>query len=147
MPTHFPSALPLLHTLVLAATKKTTGSPFGLVFILIIFGVVAYLFIRPQRRRQREMASQQRSIQVGDEVVTAAGIVGRVKSMTDERVVIEVAPGSTMEIVRRAIGQRVWQPETPPPWGGPTGGQWNFPASSDDPDKHEPPPDGTGGPA
>jgi len=144
MPTQIASALPVLHALFFAATKKTSGSPiFLFVFILIILGI--FLFIRPQRKRQREMMAQQRAVSVGDEVVTAAGIVGRVKSMTDDRVLIEIAPGSTMEIVRRAIGQVIVQPETPA-WGGSTGGQWNFPASTDNPDDHgKSPTDGTGG--
>jgi preprotein translocase subunit YajC len=146
MPTQIASALPVLQALVFAKAKTTNGSILPLfIFILVIGGI--FLFIRPQRKRQREMMAQQRAVSVGDEVVTSAGIVGRVKSMTEDRVLIEIAPGSTMEIVRRAIGQVIVQPETPA-WGGSTGGQWNFPASTDNPDDTgNSPKDGTGGPA
>jgi preprotein translocase subunit YajC len=147
MPTEMINALPVLHALVFAATAKKTSSSGILLFLLLILAVGAFLFIRPQRRRQRDMAAQQRAISVGDEVITAAGIVGRVQSMNDDRVLIEVAPGTSIEIVRRAIGQRVI-PRDAPPWGGPSGGQWNFPASSDGPDHHDEPPTGnTGGSA
>ncbi len=139
------SATPVLYALVFAkaATKSTSSSGIFL-FLLLIVAVGAFLFIRPQRRRQRDLMAQQRAISVGDEVVTAAGIVGRVQSMTDDRVRIEVAPGTTIEIVRRAIGQRVIPPQAPP-WGGPTGGQWNFPSSSGNPDPHDEPPTESGG--
>lgn len=53
----------------------------------------------------------QKQVSVGDEVVTSSGIIGTVRAMNDERVMIEIAPGTTVEIVRRVIGQRV--PQTP----------------------------------
>ncbi|HXZ82700.1 MAG TPA: preprotein translocase subunit YajC [Acidimicrobiales bacterium] len=144
MPMQMVSVLPVLHALIFAkAATKTNNS--GLVFfLLLIVAVALFFFVRPQRRRQRDLAAQQRAISVGDEVVTAAGIVGRVQSMTDERVRLEVAPGTTIEVVRRMIGQRIVPPEAPT-WGGPTGGQWNFPSSSDDPDHHDEPPTGNPG--
>ena len=144
MPMQMVRALPVLHALVFAAAKKSTNGSSIFIFLLLILAAGAFLFIRPQRRRQKDLMAQQRAISVGDEVITAAGIVGRVQSMTDDRVRIEVAPNTTIEIVRRAIGQRVIPPVAPS-WGGPTGGQWNFPAS-DDPNHHdEPPTENTGG--
>jgi preprotein translocase subunit YajC len=139
------SAFPVLHALVFAkAAAKTSSGSSIFIFLLLILAVGAFLFIRPQRRRQRDLQAQQRSISVGDEVITAAGIVGRVQSMSDDRVQIEVAPGTTIEVVRRAIGQRVIPPQAPP-WGGPTGGQWNFPSSGDSDHHDEPPPENAGG--
>jgi preprotein translocase subunit YajC len=140
MPMQIVSAPFVLHALVFAATAKSKSSSSGILFfLLLIVAVGLFFFVRPQRRRQRELQMQQRAVSVGDEVITAAGIVGRVQSMTDDRVRIEVAPGTTIEVVRRMIGQRVVPPQAPT-WEGPTGGQWNFPSSSDDPGHHDEPP-------
>lgn len=143
MPIQIASALPALHALLFAAAAKNTNGSSVFVFLLLVLAVGAFLFIRPQRRRQRDLLAQQRAISVGDEVITAAGIVGRVQSMSDDRVRIEVAPGTTIEIVRRAIGQRV----TPPPsaWGGPSGGQWDIPSSPGGPEHPGEPPTGNQG--
>jgi preprotein translocase subunit YajC len=90
-------------------TKSTSSDAF--LFILLILAVGAFLFMRPQRRRQREQQAMQKAVSVGDEVVTSSGIVGTVRAMNDDRVLVEIAPGTTVEIVRRAVGQRV--PQTP----------------------------------
>lgn len=102
--------LPALHGLiVLAASKKKTSSSSSsaFLFILLILAVGAFLFMRPQRRRQREQQAMQKAISVGDEVITSSGIVGTVRAMNDDRVLVEIAPGTTVEIVRRAVGTRV----------------------------------------
>jgi len=132
-------AVPALHAALFAATKKSSSGSSGFLFILLILAVGAFLFIRPQRRRQKEQMAMQKAIEPGDEVVTSSGIVGRVQSMTDDRVRVEVAPGTTVEIVRRAIGQRV----TPPAWDqqpSSGGGQWNLPDSGPTQSSSENPP-------
>jgi preprotein translocase subunit YajC len=107
--------LPALHSLIVltakSGSKKSSSGDATFLFILLILAVGAFLFMRPQRRRQREQQQVQRAISVGDEVVTSSGIVGTVRAMNDDRVLVEIAPGTTVEIVRRAIGNRV--PQTP----------------------------------
>ena len=58
-------------------------------------------------RRQREMRQMQSSLSVGDEVMLTSGIYGVVRSLDDERVRVEVAPGAVIEVARGAVGQRV----------------------------------------
>jgi preprotein translocase subunit YajC len=103
----------LLHTpagltgAVLAATKaKTSSNPTFLIIIVVLLGVYL-LWLRPQRKRQQAAAMSQRQAEVGDEVVTAAGIYGKVLAFDGDRASVEIAPGTTIEIARRALGQRV----------------------------------------
>ncbi len=120
------SAHGLLHGLLLATSTTTapkrssSGSSFFLILIVLALG--AYLWMRPQRKRMRAQQQAQKNIQVGDRVITAAGIVGRVTSMNDDRVALEIAPGTTIEVVRRALGTRIEEPtggfEVPGPGGG-----------------------------
>jgi len=66
------------------------------------------LLIRPQQRRQRELASMQSSLGVGDEVVLTSGVYGTIRSLDDEGGArIEIADGVTIRVVRAAIGQVV----------------------------------------
>ena len=99
-------AHPALTGLVLAATKKSSGSPVFFILIVVMLGVYL-LWLRPQRRRQQAAAQSQRQADVGDEVVTSAGIYGRVVAIDGDRVSVEVAPGMTIDIARRALGQRI----------------------------------------
>jgi preprotein translocase subunit YajC len=82
-------------------------------FILLAL-VFWLLLIRPQRKRQLAMMETQRSVQVGDEVVLGAGIVGRVAGESEEYLQLEVAPGVAMKVARAAV-VRVILPEEPEP--------------------------------
>ena len=75
---------------------------------LVAIGLLFWLLlIRPQSRRQREVRQMQASLAVGDEVMLTAGIYGVLRSLEDERVRVEIAPGTEIEIARGAVGQRV----------------------------------------
>jgi preprotein translocase subunit YajC len=86
------------------------GSPtaslliFALPVLLIVFMVIS------QRRRQREAQSLQAGLSVGDEVCTTSGLFGRVTSLEDNVVTLEVAPGVTLRFDRRAIGLKTPAP-------------------------------------
>ncbi len=93
---------------VLAATtpKKSTGSPVFLILIVVMVGVYL-LWLRPQRKRQQAQMRDRQQAEVGDEVVTSAGIYGKVVAIDGDRVSVEIAPGTTIEIAKRAMGQRI----------------------------------------
>ena len=95
----------------LLAQDSTAANPYSSLIFLALMGVVFYfLIIRPQRKRmkaQQEMAS---SLQIGHEVRTIGGIHGRVVSMDEESVVLEVEQGR-IRVARRAIGNRVGSDE------------------------------------
>lgn len=72
-----------------------------LVGILLLFWLV---LIRPQQRRNRELRAMQHSLKVGDEVILTSGIIGTIRSLADDEVGLEVAPGMTLRIARGAVG-------------------------------------------
>ena len=57
--------------------------------LLIMFALLYFIAIKPQKKREREMKDMQESLQVGDEIVTGGGIVGIVVRTGDDTVVIE----------------------------------------------------------
>lgn len=106
-----PHALATLDLFAAAAKKSSGGSSVFLIFIIIIAGVYL-LFIAPQRRKQRAKMNEQRTFEVGDEVVTSGGIYGRVASSEGERVALDIADGVVIDIARTAVARRV-EPTAP----------------------------------
>ena len=84
----------------------------GYVIILIaVFGLMWLLLIRPQRRRQLAQARMQDEVNVGYDVLTAGGIHGTVREIDGEIVHVEIAPGTTVRLDRRAVAAVAQEPE------------------------------------
>jgi len=62
-----------------------------------------YLTIRPQRRRQQQVAQQQKTVNPGARVRTTAGMYATVVEVDGDDVVLEVAPGVEVRYLKRAI--------------------------------------------
>jgi preprotein translocase subunit YajC len=89
---------------ILAATGKSSGSSaYLLIGLVVLFGLLYFVMIRPQRNRQRQAAQTQRDITPGVRVRTTAGMYATVVSVQDQNVVLEIAPGVKVEMMRRAI--------------------------------------------
>lgn len=73
-----------------------------LVAILALFWLMV---IRPQQRRQKAVVSLQSSIEVGQRVMMSSGVFGTIRSITDDRARLEIAPGTEIEIARAAIAK------------------------------------------
>lgn len=76
--------------------------------LLLIPLALYFLMIRPQRRRMREQASLQAGLNVGDEIVTTAGIYGFITGFDkDDRVWVEIDDDVQVRIARAAIANKV----------------------------------------
>ena len=74
--------------------------------IILMFVVFYFLLIRPQKKREKEVQEMRQAIEVGDEVVTIGGIVGRVVSIKEDTLVVETsAERSKLRLARWAIQQ------------------------------------------
>lgn len=69
--------------------------------ILLIVVVMYFILIRPQRKRDKETQKMRNSLQVGDEVTTSGGIIGRVVSLREDTVVIETGSDRSKIRVKR----------------------------------------------
>jgi preprotein translocase subunit YajC len=78
----------------------------GLLLIPLILVVMYLLLLRPQQQRVRRQRELVMSIDVGDEVVTAGGMIGRVVELSNDRAWIEVADDVVIEILRIAITRK-----------------------------------------
>ena len=75
----------------------------GLLPFLLIALVFWFLIVRPQRRRQRTLASTQSSLDVGSEVMLGSGIFGTVASLDEETILLELSPGTVVKVSRQAV--------------------------------------------
>ena len=90
--------------------QQSQANPIVAFLPLLLMGVVFYfLLIRPQNQRRRAQMQMQADIEVGDEVVTTAGIYGTIRDIDDDFgiVTIEVAPNTEIRMARAAIAQRL----------------------------------------
>ncbi len=87
------------------AQAEGGGDPFlSLLPLVLIFGVFYFLLIRPQNKRQKEHKELVANIAVGDEVVTAGGVLGTVTNVKDQFVRVQVADGVELKLQRHTIG-------------------------------------------
>ena len=74
-------------------------------FILII-AVFYFLIIMPQRKKDQEHAKMLDALKRGDKVITNGGIYGRIVDIKENKLVIEIAKGVEVEILKGAIGNK-----------------------------------------
>ena len=88
-----------------AAAPGSSGSEGLLQFLpLILFGVAIYfLMMRPQSKRAREQRAMLAALAVGDEVVMAGGLLGRLTEVGPQFSVVEVAPGVVVKIQTASV--------------------------------------------
>jgi len=86
-----------------AAPASTGGDLMAFLPMVAIFVVFYFLLIRPQQKRAKETKAMLSSLQKGDEVVTAGGIVGKVSKLTDAYATVEIAPSVEITVQRSAI--------------------------------------------
>lgn len=90
------------------AWAQSAGGPQGggiesILLIVLMFGVLYFLMIRPQMKRAKEHKSMIEALQKGDEVVSAGGILGRITKINESYVSLEVANGVEMQFQRSAV--------------------------------------------
>jgi preprotein translocase subunit YajC len=83
-------------------------------FVLIAL-VFWFLIVRPQRRRQQELASTQSAIGPGTEVMLGSGIYGTVASVDDDTLQLELGPGTVIKVARQAVVKVLDEPDAETP--------------------------------
>ena len=77
---------------ILTLAKQPNNSMSLVMMILVyavLFGAMYFIYIRPNRKKQKEEQKMRENLQVGDEIVTIGGIYGRVISLKEDTMVIE----------------------------------------------------------
>ena len=90
-----------------AATAPASGGMFGgvggMLLPLVLIGVMYFLMIRPQMKRQKEHRAMLDKLGVGDEVITNGGIAGVVREIGDSFLLVEIAADTRVRVQKGAI--------------------------------------------
>lgn len=86
-------------------SANSTKSSYGMIIMMVgLFALMYFLMIRPQKKKQKEEQSMRDNIQIGDEITTIGGIMGRVVTVKDDSLIIETgADRNKMKIARWAV--------------------------------------------
>lgn len=86
-----------------ASSGFSLGSLSSLWPIALMFILVYFLMIRPQRKKQKEQQDMISGLGTGDEILTSGGIIGKVIRVEEAFVVLEISVGNTMIVQKNAI--------------------------------------------
>ena len=75
----------------------------SLILIVLMFGVLYFLMIRPQMKRAKEHKTLLEALQKGDEVVAAGGVLGRITRINENYVTLEIADNVEVQVQRPAV--------------------------------------------
>lgn len=96
---------------VTPAYAQGAGAPGGMDILvqilpfILIFVIMYFLLIRPQQKRMKAHREMIAAVRRGDVVVTAGGLIGKVKSVneSEDEVIVELAKGMDVRVVRGSI--------------------------------------------
>lgn len=79
----------------------------AIVWMVVLFGIMYFLMLRPQKKEQKRLQAMLNDMEVGDSIVTTSGFYGVVIDMTDEDVIVEFGNNKNCRISmqKKAIAQ------------------------------------------
>lgn len=89
--------------LLQAPTGSAGGGISSIIMMVLIFVIFFFFMIRPQQKKQKEIQKFRNSMLVGDNVVTAGGIHGKIKEINDTYVILEIANNVNIKIEKSSI--------------------------------------------
>jgi preprotein translocase subunit YajC len=85
----------------------------AVIVVVILFGLFWLMIVRPQRRQAAEQRELIASLEPGDEIVSAGGLYGVIKSIEGDELLVEIADGLLVRMARGAVAGLVERDEEP----------------------------------
>ena len=87
-----------------AGAAPAQPGPFGMLLpFVLMFVVIYFLMIRPQQKKMKQHQATLEKIKYGDEIVTNAGIFGKVTGITDKVLTLEIADGVRIKMLKGQV--------------------------------------------
>lgn len=94
----------------LTVMLQAGGGNFSMIIMMVaIFAIMYFFMIRPQQKKQKEIMNFRNNLTIGQEVVTAGGIYGKIKELDVTTVTLEIASGVKIKIDRNSIYANIQQ--------------------------------------
>lgn len=97
--------------LISTAAAQSAGAPGpsgllgGMLLPIVMIVVFYFLLIRPQSKRAKEHRAMVSALEVGSEVATSGGIIGKVTEVSEQFLTVEIAPGVNVKVQRHTVAQ------------------------------------------
>jgi preprotein translocase subunit YajC len=98
-----PSALPGAGAVAPGAAPAPSAGMESFVLILVMLVVFYFLLIRPQQKRQKKHQSLIKALKAGDEVITSAGIFGKITEIQGGTVTVEIAKNTKIRVLKNYV--------------------------------------------
>ena len=85
----------------------------SIIFLVALLGIMYFIMIRPQQRREKERQSLLNNIKNGDKVVFSGGIIGTVANTKENTFMIRIAEKVKVEVARGAVTQVLGKGDEP----------------------------------
>ena len=92
-----------MHILLQAASGAGGGMGMTMIMMVAIIAVFYFFMIRPQQKKQKDLQKAREAMKVGDKVVTAGGIHGRIKEIGESYFLVEVADGVKLKFEKSSV--------------------------------------------
>ena len=93
----------LMTVFLLQAPAAGPDGSLTLIMIVAMIAIMYFFMIRPQNKKQKEIANFRKSLQVNQKVITAGGIHGVIKEINDSDVILEIASNVKIRIDKKSI--------------------------------------------
>ena len=94
------------QTAASGSTGTQQSNPLSMILIMgVMFGAMYIFMIRPQKKKQKEEQQMRDSLQIGDEITTIGGIVGRVVTIKDDSLIIETGADRNKMLIKKGALQ------------------------------------------
>lgn len=98
-----------LNSIFLLQSEAGGGGLSGMLMIVAMIVIFYFFMIRPQQKKQKEIKKAREAMQKGDRVVTAGGIHGKIREISDSYILIEVADGVSIKVDKGSVYPSVEQ--------------------------------------
>ena len=92
-----------MDILLQAASGASGGMGTSLLMMVAIIAVFYFFMIRPQQKKQKDVQRAREAMKIGDKVVTAGGIHGRIKEIGETWILVEVADGVKLKFEKTSV--------------------------------------------
>lgn len=79
------------------------GNYGSFLYLLLFIGIMYFMMIRPQQKQSKARQQMLNSLEKGDRIITAGGIHGRITSLKDETVNLEIAPNVVITLQKSGV--------------------------------------------
>ncbi|MDR0745916.1 MAG: preprotein translocase subunit YajC [Mediterranea sp.] len=93
----------LLITFLQEQTPTGSGGNMMWIMLIAMFAIMYFFMIRPQNKKQKEIANFRKSLEINQNVITAGGIHGKIKDIKDNYVVLEIADNVKIKVDKSSI--------------------------------------------